>query len=94
MVFVHLLIGVAAATTILVLFELSRERQWTVAVWGWALAVLGVIYTAFTLEVIATLLDEGAPQAALVSGILLGLIAVIGWVLMGRFVFVSPAEQA
>jgi hypothetical protein len=91
---VHLLIGALATAALLGLFDLARRRHMTVPIWAWVLTVLGLLFGVFVIEVIATLLAEGAPQAALVSGILLGLIAVIWGVLLGRYVFAKPVTAA
>lgn len=87
MILVHLAIGTLAAAVLLGLIELARRQRLTVPIWGWILTALGLAYLVFTLEVLVSLLAEGAPQAALVSGLVLGLIAAIWAVLLGRYVF-------
>lgn len=64
-----------------------RVRKLTVVWWKWVLTVLGILYAVFVLEMIASFLQEGAPRAALVLGVILGFIAVIWGVLLTRFVF-------
>jgi len=48
-----------------------------------------LFYAVFVLEVIVGFLGEGAPQAALVMGLLTGIIAIVWGVLLKRFVFVN-----
>jgi len=46
-----------------------------------------LLYAGFVLEVIASFLEEGAERAALVIGLILGFIAILWAVLLGRFIF-------
>lgn len=86
---IHLILGAAAAAGLLVLVEYARRRNLAVAWWGWLLTVLGIGYSIFVLEVIFGFLNEGAPRAALVMGLITGVLAVVWGVLLGRFVFRS-----
>ncbi len=69
------------------LLNYTRRQGLHLAWWGWLLTVLGFLYAVFVLEVIADFWAEGSPQAALVMGITMGIIAVIWGVLLVRFVF-------
>jgi len=84
---VHLLIGALAMAGLLVLVDYARRNELHLTWWHWLLTVLGIIYTVFVLELIVGFLNEGAPQAALVMGMVTGIVAVIWGVLLGRFVF-------
>jgi len=55
--------------------------------WAWILTVSGFLYSIFVLEVIYSFLVEGVGRAALMIGMMLGIVAVIFGVLMGRLVF-------
>ena len=86
---VHLIIGAMAMAGLLLLIEYARKKELGLKLWHWLLTVLGILYTVFVLELIAGFLGEGAPQAALVMGLLTGIFAVIWGVLLRRFVFVK-----
>jgi hypothetical protein len=83
----HMIIG-AALTAILVFLILhARKKSLYIAWWQWMLTILGLVYSGFVLEVIISFLEEGAVRAALVMGLILGFIAIVWAVLLGRFVF-------
>jgi len=86
---IHLLIGALAATVMVWLYTSTQKHAISVAWWQWGLTVLGLFYAVFVLEVIVGFLGEGAPQAALVMGLLTGIIAIVWGVLLKRFVFVN-----
>lgn len=79
--------GVAVGLYTLIQFAVSRRLQlrW----WHWSLTVLGFFYLVFVLEVIVSFLREGSLKAAMVNGAILGFVAVVWAVLLGRFVFVK-----
>ena len=83
----HLLIGAAAMFVLVLLYEFARKKELKITWWQWLLTVLGVLYAVFVVELIAGFLGENAPQAALVMGLITGILAVIWAVLLGRFVF-------
>jgi hypothetical protein len=84
---VHLVIGAVAAAALFVLVQFVQKNDLVISWWQWLLTVLGLLYVVFVLEVIAGFLGEGVPQAALVMGLMTGMVAVIWGVLLGRFVF-------
>ena len=89
---VHILIGAGAMLGFLAVVNYARIRKLS-AGWGeWLLTVLGFLYAVFVLEMITSFLQEGAPRAALVMGIILGFIAVVWGVLLARFVFARKAK--
>jgi len=83
----HLFIGALAMAGLFLLVEYVRKSRMKLTWWHWLLTVLGIMYTTFVLELIIGFLGEGAPQAALVMGLLTGIVAVIWGVLLRRFVF-------
>ena len=94
MILIHLLIGALAMTTMFLLMGYARKYEIALKWWHWLLTGLGVLYAVFVLEIIAGFLAEGAPQAALVMGLITGILAVIWSVLLKRFVFVKPTLEA
>lgn len=84
---IHLLIGALAMAALFFLFNYAQSNELQLKWWHWLLTVFGVLYAVFVLELIAGFLGEGAPRAALVMGLITGIIAVIWGVLLGRFVF-------
>jgi hypothetical protein len=91
-VIVQLVIGMLAATVLLLLVNHARQRGLKVTWWGWLLTVLGILYAVFVLELIVAFLGEGSGQAAAVVGLILGVPAAIWGVLLGRFAFRSHRE--
>ena len=84
---IHLMIGALAMAGLFILIDYSRKKDIQLAWWHWLLTALGIIYSVFVLELIIGFIGEGAGQAALVMGIITGLVAVVWGVLMARFVF-------
>ncbi len=84
---IHLLIGSLATTGLFLLADFVRKNNIDLKWWHWLLTALGILYTVFVLELIFGFLGEGAPQAALVMGLISGIVAVIWGVLLARLVF-------
>jgi hypothetical protein len=82
-----LLIGGIAVLAFMLLVNSVQRRELKLQWWHWLLTVLAFVFAVFTAEVIHTMVLERAQQAALVTGLVLGLPAVIWFVLLGRFVF-------
>jgi hypothetical protein len=89
---VHILFGASAMLGFLAVVNYARLRKLSVGWWKWILTVLGFLYAVFVLEMIVSFLQEGAPRAALVMGVILGFIAVVWGVLLARFVFTRRAK--
>ena len=90
---IHILIGAVAMAGFLYLADFSRKKNLNPTWWQWSLTTLAFLYAVFVLEVIAGFLDEGALLGALVMGTILGFVAVIWGVLLGRFVFSAGSHQ-
>ena len=69
------------------LLSYVRRQGLKISPLGWAVTVLGFVYGIFVLEVITGFVEEGSPQAAVVMGSILGFVAVVWGVLLGRLVF-------
>jgi len=81
----NLILGALAAAGLFLLINYTRQKKMKLVWWQWSLTILVMLYTVFVLEVIAGFLAEGATQAALVMGLVTGILAVIAWVLLARF---------
>lgn len=88
---ITLLIGILAATAFLLLVNYVQKNKLKVEWWHWVLTVLAMLFAVFTAEVIHAFLVEGSGQAAAITGLILGLLAVIWFVLLGRFVFAKAS---
>jgi hypothetical protein len=84
---IQIIVGALATLGTVLLIDFARKNSLTITWWQWVLTGLGILYGVFVLEVIIGFLGEGAPQAALVMGLITGIVAVIWGVLLGRFVF-------
>ena len=84
---IHLIFGALAMAGLFLLVEYVRKASLKLSWWHWLLTVLGILYIVFVLELIVGFLGEGAPQAALVMGLITGIVAIVWGVLLGRFVF-------
>ena len=82
----HLIIGAVVMLCFLLLVNHTQRSEKKVQWWQWLLTIIGFLYAIFALEVIYGFINEGAGRAALVMGLILGIVAVIWGVLMGRFV--------
>lgn len=90
---IHLIIGALAMAAMLLLVDVTRRRHMTVSWWQWAQTALGILYGVFVIELVTGFLAEGAGRAALVLGLITGIVAVIWGILLKRFVFtVSVAK--
>jgi maltodextrin utilization protein YvdJ len=89
----ELIIGSVATTAFFLLVGYVRQKNIELRWWQWALVILGFLYTVFVAEVVVSFLDEGSFQAAVVMGAVLGFVAVIWGVLLGRFVFTRAAKR-
>ena len=89
---VNIIIGAFLMTGFLLLIGYVRRHKLHINWWKWIITILGFFYVLFTLEMIVSFLSEGAVKAALVMGTILGLIAVIWGVLLGRFVFARKTQ--
>ena len=88
-----LIIGAAAMGGLWGIVELTRRRGVKLSWWKWALTLLAIIYGVFVAELVVGFMAEGAFQAALVMGIITGLIAVVWFVLLGRFAFSARSAR-
>lgn len=89
----ELFVGAVVAAGLYAVTQFASSRKLRVRWWQWTLTALGFIYLVFVLEVIVSFLREGSPKAAMVNGAILGFIAVVWAVLLGRFVFTKrPAR--
>jgi hypothetical protein len=83
----NIILGALTISVLWFLVNFVNSRSLKITWWQWLLTIFGLVYLVFVLASVATLIVEGAPQAALVIGGIFGLIAVIWGVLVGRFVF-------
>ena len=89
----HLIIGATLTAAFISLILHARKKRLRITWWQWILTILGLLYTGFVLEAIVSFLEEGAERAALVMGLLLGFIAIVWAVLLGRFVFARKSKS-
>ena len=89
---INITIGALAVGLLVLLREYAQNNELSLTWWEWLLTALGVMYGIFVLEVILGFLGEGEPRAALVMGLITGLLAVVWGVLLGRFVFSRTGE--
>ena len=90
---VHLLVGAIVMAGLLGIISYARHRRLKVTWWQWLLTVSCFFYIVFVLEVIISFIAEGTPKGALVMGLVLGFLAVIWAVLLGRFVFLRSVNK-
>jgi hypothetical protein len=83
----ELIVGAVVAVGFYAVIRYAADKNLVVSWWQWMLTVFGFIYLIFVLEVIVSFLREGSPKAAMVNGAILGFLAVVWAVLLGRFVF-------
>jgi hypothetical protein len=89
----HLTIGALLTAGFIFLVLHVRKKHLRISWWKWMLTILGLLYAGFVLEVIVSFLEEGAERAALVMGLILGFIAIVWAVLLGRFVFAHRSKS-
>ena len=84
---INIIIGAVFMAGFLFLVEFSRKKKIHLKWWQWLLTILEFIYACFVIQMIVSFLSEESPKAALVMGLIFGFIAVIGGVLLQRFIF-------
>jgi ABC-type uncharacterized transport system permease subunit len=89
----HLIIGSLLTAIFISLILHARKKHLRITWWQWLVTILGLLYTGFVLEVIVSFLEEGAERAALVIGLILGFIAIVWAVFLGRFVFARKSKS-
>jgi len=70
--------GILFVVMILGLKAWLSNRGVAMTAWKWALFLLWVLFSGFTIAFVGTSLGEGEPAAATRGGLMFGLIAVIG----------------
>ncbi len=86
MILIHILFGIICATILFLLIHFSSRMKTPIKSWQWVIIVLELFYILFVLELIAGFLEEGSAKAAVVMGSIFGLLAIIGAVLIWRFI--------
>jgi len=87
----NLILGGLAVAGFFLLLNYTKTKELSITWWQWLVTALGILFALFTVEVINGFIGEGAGQAALVMGLILGIITIIWGVLLGRFVFKKQA---
>lgn len=93
MILIHILFGIICACILFLIIHYSKRRNITVKTWHWIVIVLEIFYILFVLELIAGFIEEGSPKGAVVMGSIFGLIAIIGAVLIWRFILKIKGES-
>ena len=89
----HLVIGAVGMAALFLLKTYVQNKGISINWWQWLLTILGLLYAVFVVELIYGFLAEGEPQAALVMGMVTGIVAVIWGILLSRFVFKAVEEN-
>mgnify|MGYP006935334785 CR=1 FL=1 len=89
----HLVIGAVGMAALFLLKTYVQNKGISINWWQWLLTILGLLYAVFVVELIYGFLAEGEPQAALVMGLVTGIVAVIWGVLLSRFTFKAVEEN-
>jgi len=85
----NFIVGAVMMLSFFLLYNYTKKKELKLNWWHWLLTILGFLYVTLVLEIIVSFLDEGTQRAALVMGLMLGIVAIIWGVLLGRFVFLS-----
>lgn len=89
MILVHLLTGALCATLLFLSIIYLKPVPGKVSITKWLIIVAEIMYLGFVVEMVAGFIDERALQAALVMGSIFGTIAIIGAVIIYRFIFLK-----
>ena len=90
----YLLVGAIMMAGFLLVVDYVRRRELKPRWWHWVLTALGFLYGALVLALVVGFLEEGSGQAALVMGVLMGVIAVVYGVFVNRFVFTRSVRRS
>lgn len=69
--------GIFACLVVLGLKIWAEDRDIPMPWWKWILSFLWLVWVGFTLAFVGTSLGEGEPHAALMGGIIFGVVSVI-----------------
>jgi hypothetical protein len=87
---IDLIIGAIAVGILWLLANRCRKEGRKLSVAQWTITIVEVIYIVFVIELVIGFLSENSPRGALVMGLITGTLAVIGAVLIARFIFLKP----
>jgi len=90
----ELILGALAMLVFILLVNYARKNELGVKLWQWIITALGIAYVVFVLEVVSTFMSEGEPQAAVVTGALMAVLAVVWFVVVARFFFGKKQSNA
>jgi len=90
----ELILGALAMLAFVLLVNHARKNTLGVKFWQWIITALGIVYVVFVLEVILTFMAEGQPQAAVVTGSLMAVLAVVWCVVVARLFFGKNQSNA
>lgn len=93
MILIHILIGAICTGILFFLYRISIDKNIKVKIWQWILVLLEVVLIGFVLVLIAGFIEEGSIQAAVVMGSIFAVIAIIGMVLILRFIFRMAVDK-
>ena len=89
----HIIVGILACLAIWLVVLRVKKLDVKMSWWKWAIVLLVIAYSVLAIEVIFGFLAEDVPKAALVTGSVLGIPAVIFNVLVWRFLLTPKKLQ-
>ena len=93
MILIHILVGGICTGILSYLYRISINKNIKVKIWQWILVFLEVALIGFVLELIAGFIEEGSIKAAVVMGSIFTVLAIIGMVLILRFIFRTAQDK-
>ena len=90
----YILVGAIMMAGFLLIVDYVRRRELKSKWWHWVLTALGFLYGVLVLALVVGFLEEGSGQAALVMGVLMGVVAVVYGVFVSRFVFTGSGRTS
>lgn len=89
MIIVHILIGTICTFLLINAFSLARRRGIKLKAINQVAIIAEIILLLFLMELVVGFVEEGAYRGALVLGSIVSLFAVMGALLIWRFIFSS-----
>ena len=90
---IHIIVGMLMMLALGGIILWVQNKKLTIRVSGWILIALAMLFSLFVIELIISFIQEGTSQAVLVMGGIFGFVAIIIWVLIGRFILSNKSKR-
>ncbi|WP_035267560.1 hypothetical protein [Desulfitibacter alkalitolerans] len=91
--FLWLVVGICVTVAAFSLKKWSETLEEPLKWWNWLLISLWGVFLLFTFAFVGTAYGEGEPRAAMVGGIIFGIMTIVSGVGLGRWMFLKKGVK-